>query len=257
MFHQNTLRFLNIRRPVAYGRATFPRLRALFLAAVALCLGGCAGPEFPNVTHFSTVVVDAGHGGHDSGASTRSDRVVSVVSSKKGKHGRKIKKRVTRVIAPSGPRLLEKDLALDVSIRVQRKLRSAGLRVVMTRHDDTFISLDDRVSISNNQHDSIFVAIHFNDSRRRGAHGQETYHNNRGTAELAGRIERAISACAGGENRGVRRANYRVLRLSRGPALLVECAYLSNPEEAARCADPAFREQIASAIVRAILEQRR
>ena len=127
----------------------------------------------------------------------------------------------------------------------------------MTRADDRFIPLDDRVEIFNHQRDSIAVAIHFNDARRLGAHGMETYHNGKGTAELAGRIERAIAACSGGENRGVRRANYRVLRKARGPALLVECAYLSNPEEAARCANASFREQIAAAIARAILEQRR
>ena len=85
----------------------------------------------------------------------------------------------------------------------------------------------------------------------------ETYHNGKGTEEMAQRIERAISACQAGENRGVRRANYRVLRKSNGPALLVECGYLSNSEECARCADPKWREQMASAIAQAIVEQRR
>ena len=232
---------------------------ALLLACVGLWLGGCAAPDtYPNVTHFSTVVLDAGHGGHDSGAISRNQRVIKVGKagkSRRGKRGKLIS--TTRVVSTGGPRVLEKEVALDVAIRVQRRLRAAGLRVIMTRSNDTFIPLDDRVEIFNRQRDSIAVAIHFNDSRRLSAHGMETYHNGKGTTELAGRIERAISACPGGENRGIHRANYRVLRNARGPALLVECAYLSNPEEAARAADPVFREQIACAIARAILEQRR
>ena len=242
-------------------RRLFPRLlalRGLSLAVVALWFAGCAAPEFyPNVTHFNTVVIDAGHGGHDSGAISRNYTVVTTSKSKGGGKGKRRRITVSRMIPTGGPRVVEKDVALDVALRVQKKLRAAGLHVVMTRHDDTFISLDDRVAISNRQHDSVFVAIHFNDTRRRGVHGMETYHNGKGTEELAGRIERAISACSHGDNRGVRRANYRVLRKARGPALLVECGYLSSPEESARCADPQWRDQIASAIARAIIEQRR
>ncbi len=202
----------------------------LWAVAAVLWLGGCAtAPVYTNVTHFTTVVIDAGHGGHDSGAISRGRRT----------------------------RLLEKNLALDVALRVDVKLRAAGLRTVMTRHDDTFIPLDERVRISNRERDSIFVSIHFNDSFRRKVHGAETYQNGRGTEELAQRIERAVSATPSSVNRGVMHANYRVLRNSHGPAVLVECGYLSNASETARCGTPAHREKIASAIARAILDQRR
>lgn len=192
-------------------------------------LGGCATPPSYNVTNFTTVVVDAGHGGHDSGAISRRRK----------------------------PRAIEKDLALDVARRLKEKLREDGLKVVMTRADDTFIPLDERVAISNRQRDSIFVSIHFNDSPKRRVHGAEVYHNDRGTEGLARRIARSLSAHSGCANRGVKRANYRVLRNSRGPAVLVECGYLSHAGEAARCANPAYRERLADAIAQAIREQRR
>ena len=199
------------------------------LVVFALGLGGCAiSPTYPEVKDFKTVVVDPGHGGHDSGAITR---------------GRK-------------PRIFEKDMALDISHRVASKLRSGGLNVVMTRRDDRFITLDQRVRISNAHEESVFVSIHLNHARRRGAHGVEVYHNNKGTARFAGRVARAVAVLPKSENRGVKTARFRVLRFSRGPALLVECGFLSNPAEASRFASPAYREMVASAIARAILEQR-
>src|SRR5438093_9476427 len=93
---------------------------------------------------FKTVVVDAGHGGKDSGAYRR-----------------------------SGPP--EKMATLDVAERLDRKLRESQLKTVMTRSSDVFIPLDERVAIENSQKNAIFVSIHFNDSRRRGIHGFETY----------------------------------------------------------------------------------
>jgi len=205
---------------------------AAFGLACLVWLGGCASIPYYNVTDFDTVVIDAGHGGHDSGAFTRGRR---------------------------GPRLLEKDLALDVARRLEGKLRAAGFRTVMTRRDDTFIPLDERARISNssNAHrDSIFVAIHFNDTRRSSVHGSETYHNGRGTWQLAARIERYLASMPGGANRVVMTARFRVLRKSNGPALLVECGFLSNPTEAAHCASAAWREQTADRLARAIIAQR-
>ena len=206
-------------------------LGRLLLTASVLCflmLGGCSTLPYYNVTDFNTVVIDAGHGGHDSGASTR---------------GRS--------------RALEKDLALDVARRLDVKLRTEGFRTVMTRRDDRFITLDRRVDIGNAQHKAVFVAIHFNDTRRGAIHGAETYHNCRGTWQLAARIERYLSAMPGGMNRGVKTANFRVLRKARGPALLVECGFLSNSTEAARCTNAVWRDKVADCLARAITEQRR
>src|SRR5205809_6557089 len=107
---------------------------------------------------FTTVVVDAGHGGKDSGAYRR-----------------------------SGP--AEKIVTLDVAQRLERKLRESQLKTVMTRSSDVFVSLEQRVAIENSQKNAIFVSIHFNDSRRRGIHGFETYYHSGASLDLANRIQ--------------------------------------------------------------------
>src|SRR6266568_1170536 len=128
-----------------------PRLiRRVLALALSSFLAACAtGPT--RVTKntsktFNTVVVDAGHGGKDSGAYRRYGGV-------------------------------EKIATLDVAQRLDRKLRESQLKTVMTRSTDVFISLDERVAIENSQKNAIFVSIHFNDARRRGIHGFETYYH--------------------------------------------------------------------------------
>ncbi len=208
-------------------------VRPVFMAAFGLAcmvwLSGCATTRYSNVTDFNTVVIDAGHGGHDSGAFSR---------------GRKA-------------RVLEKDLALDVARRLEVRLKDAGFRTVMTRRSDRFVTLDERSRIANAQRKSVFVAIHFNDTRRRSIHGAEVYHNGRGTWELAARMERYLASMPGGANRGVKTARFHVLRCSEGPALLVECGYLSNATELAHCASASWREETADRLAQAIIAQRR
>ena len=103
----------------------------------------------------------------------------------------------TGAIAPP-----EKAVALDVALRVDRKLRESQLKTVLTRANDTFIPLDNRVAIGNEQKNSIFVSIHFNDSRRRGVEGVETYYHSPYAFDLAAAIERNLSTLPGnGESR--------------------------------------------------------
>jgi len=174
---------------------------------------------------FSTVVVDAGHGGKDNGAYRRFGGA-------------------------------EKIATLDVARRLERKLRESQLKTVMTRSSDVFISLDQRVSIENAQKKSIFVSIHFNDSRRRGIHGFETYYHSANAAELANRIQGKLMTIPRSANRGVHFANFRVLRLAAYPAVLVECGFLSNRREGGEARDSEYRELLADKIAEAIVEQR-
>ena len=113
--------------------------RILALAFVAL-LAACSTVGTPGVKNtsktFSTVVVDAGHGGKDSGAFRR-----------------------------YGPP--EKMVALDVAQRLEKKLRESKIKTVMIRDSDVFIPLNDRVAMENKQKNAVFVSIHFNDSRKR------------------------------------------------------------------------------------------
>src|SRR5947208_14145053 len=160
---------------------------------------------------FTTVVVDAGHGGKDTGAYRR-----------------------------SGPP--EKMATLDVAQRLERKLRESQLKTVMTRSTDVFIPLDERVAIENSQKNAIFVSIHFNDSRRRGIHGFETYYHSGDSFDLANRIQGKLMTIPRSANRGVHTANFRVLRLAYYPAVLVECGFLSHRAERNQARDWEYRE---------------
>ena len=202
--------------------------RIITIGFVAL-LPACATVRTPAVKNttktFTTVVVDAGHGGKDNGAYRRFGGA-------------------------------EKIATLDVAQRLNRKLRESELKTVMTRSSDVFISLDERVAIENSQKNAIFVSIHFNDSRRRGIHGFETYYHSGDSFDLANRIQGKLMTIPHSTNRGVHTANFRVLRLAYYPAVLVECGFLSNRSEGSQARDWEYRELLADRIAEAIVEQR-
>ncbi len=207
-----------------------PRLvnRIVTIGFVAL-LPACASMRHAAVKNtsktFKTVVVDAGHGGKDSGAYRR-----------------------------YGPP--EKVVALDVAQRLNRKLRESQLKTVMTRDSDVFIELNDRVAIENAQKNAIFVSIHFNDSRRRGVRGFETYYHSGASFDLANDIQAKLMTIPNSKNGGVHTANFRVLRNATCPAVLVECGYLSNRSEGNQARDWEYRELLADRIAEAVVEQR-
>jgi N-acetylmuramoyl-L-alanine amidase len=199
----------------------------MMVLALSLFFAGCSTSGVRNTARsFKTVTIDAGHGGHDSGARAR-----------------------------SGWR--EKDAALDVSLRLEQKLRAARFKTVMTRSGDSFVALDKRAAISNRQRNSIFVSIHFNSSPKRAISGAETYYRSPESREIAQRILQHLDTVPGTNARAMRTANFRVLRLNRYPAVLVECGYMSNASEAARASSPQHREALAQAIANAIIEQKK
>lgn len=174
---------------------------------------------------FNTVVIDAGHGGTDAGG-------------------------IRQNLIP------EKGVALDVARRLREKLSAAGLRTVMTRNSDVFIPLDTRVNIANAQSRAIFVSIHFNSALRVGARGIETYYSGKSGIPLARRIQANVMTTTSGENRGIKHANYYVLRKTRTTAVLVECGFLTNPQDAALAMKAAYRDRLATQIAKAILSYR-
>ncbi len=202
------------------------RFLTLLTGAVTL-LSGCESTVRVKDTSrtFRTVVIDAGHGGHDLGTHSSWGGV-------------------------------EKNHALDVALRLEPKLRAAGFQTVLTRKRDYFVPLDRRARISNQQDNAIFVSIHFNEGPSRSAHGAETYYRSPPSREIAIKVQRAVVALPGASSRGVKTANFRVLRRNGYPAVLVECGFLSNPAEGARCATPGYREMLAAAIAAALIEQR-
>ena len=207
------------------------------------------------------IVVDAGHGGHDTGT-----------------------------IGPNG--LLEKDLVLDVALRLGKLLRSRmGAEVVYTRDDDTFIPLETRTAVANQNQADLFISVHANSSGDPGARGVETYYLNFTTSadalEVAAR-ENAVSetsihelqdlvkkialkdkieesrefavdvqqalynglANRGLRNRGVKKAPFIVLIGANMPSILAEISFVSNPSDAKRLKTPEYRKKIAEALYR-------
>jgi N-acetylmuramoyl-L-alanine amidase len=212
------------------------------------------------------IVIDAGHGGHDTGT-----------------------------IGPTG--LMEKDLCLDVALRlgkiVQQKL--PGADIVFTRSDDTFISLEERTHIANEAKADLFISIHANSSPDHGARGVETYYLNlRGSAEamevaarensvsqenihdlqdvvkriaqtekidesreLAADIQDSLSkriqkTAKPVKNRGVRKAPFVVLIGADMPSILTEISFLSNASDEQLLKKPEHRQRIAEGVYQGV-----
>ena len=204
-------------------------------ASAVLMLGGCAGAPGGGLAggpgHFSKMVIDPGHGGKDSGGV--SGRGVPVY-------------------------LREKDLTLDTAKRVRNDLRNAGLRTVMTREDDHFVELDDRVRFADAQGPgAILVSIHYDAVSNREMNGAKTFYWRADSHGLATRIQRHLVAATGEANIGVLRRRLRLTRNPDIPCVLCECAYITNPVEARKASMDSYRQKVANGIAQGILEQYR
>lgn len=209
------------------------------LALPALFLASCGTPSpggatswkrdywghRPGPKGFTTVILDAGHGGHDPGAIARSN----------------------------GAR--EKDLALDTVKRIKRKL-GGRVKVVLIRSGDRFVDLDERVRLASKRNGAILVSVHYN-AAPRGWKGPENYWWRVDSHGLATRLQKELDHASpfNGPNRGKVRRRLRLTRNPNIPSVLVECGYLSHPTEARRCNSASYRDRLASAIARAILDQ--
>jgi N-acetylmuramoyl-L-alanine amidase len=211
------------------------------------------------------IVVDAGHGGHDSGT-----------------------------LGPGG--IEEKDIVLDVALRLGKLLKQRlGADVIYTRDDDTFIPLETRTAIANKAQADLFISVHANSSSDSSARGVETYYLNFTTSadalEVAAR-ENAVSdqsihqlsdlvkkitlqdkisesrefasdvqqslysgledGNAGLKDRGVKKAPFVVLIGANMPSILAEISFLTNPDDAHELRDPEYRERIAESLYRGV-----
>ena len=169
----------------------------------------------------TTVVIDAGHGGFDKGGI-------------------------------SGQRVAESIMNLDVALRLRSILEASGYHVVMTRDRDVFVPLGTRVAIANAYRDAIFVCIHFNATPRRSASGIETYFYSSQSLGLASAIHYYVAGGAPSANRGVRRRGFYVLRNTRIPSVLVECGFLTNPNEAQYAQNSSYRQKLALEIAHGV-----
>ncbi|MGD0415177.1 MAG: N-acetylmuramoyl-L-alanine amidase [Terriglobales bacterium] len=211
------------------------------------------------------IVIDAGHGGHDTGT-----------------------------IGPNG--LMEKDVVLDVSKRLGRLLESRlGAEVIYTRQDDTFIPLETRTAIANRERADLFISIHANSSRDSDARGVETYYLNFTSSpealevaarenavseksihelqdlvkkiamkdkidesrEFAGDVQQSLYGGlalenAGIRNRGIKKAPFIVLIGANMPSILAEISFVSNPTDERKLETSEHRQRIAESLYRGV-----
>jgi N-acetylmuramoyl-L-alanine amidase len=193
---------------------------------------------------FDTVVIDAGHGAHDSGA--------------KGPYGR------------------EKDYTLDTAQRLSKALQARGFKTVMTRNEDVFLTLGQRVEVANRYKNAIFISIHYNSSGAQSSNGIETYAlapqgtrtdvggspwnspltGNISDAEniaLATAVHAHVISDIKAVDRGIKRARFNVLRGINKPGILFEGGFVTSPSEGKLINDPAHRERLASSIADAVV----
>ena len=174
------------------------------------------------------IAIDPGHGGSASGAV-----------------GRNLK-------------LMEKDVALDVSMKVGNKLKVNGVGVVYTRTTDKFVSLDDRCKIANNSKSNYFVSIHCNSVPSPQAHGIETWCYARGDKSeiLARDVQASMVSYARLTDRGIRYSgkDLAVIRGTHMPSILAELAFISNPNEEKLLANANWKSGMADAIANGILK---
>jgi N-acetylmuramoyl-L-alanine amidase len=180
-------------------------------------------PRVPSTGRF-VVVIDPGHGGPDPGA-----------------------------IGIGG--LQEKGVVLDISRQVASLLQQQGIQAILTRPDDRDLDLEPRVSLAVRMRANVFVSIHANaiSMSRPDVNGLETYYYSRGLS-LAKVAHANILQNIMLRDRGVRRANFYVIKRTPMPAILIETGYLTGAEDAPKLADPGFRSQVAMAIARGILQ---
>jgi len=202
-----------------------------------------------NAEKIDTIVLDPGHGGHDNGATSL--------------YGN------------------EKSFTLDVANRTRMILMQAGYKVVMTRNNDTFIPLGDRVRIANQYPNALFISIHFNSGG--SGTGLETYTlAPRGVPSMMADGPRIsdLDPCTGNINdpanialatathaslvvrsrmfdRGIKRARFVVIRDIAIPGVLIEGGFLSNDSDARVIATPVYRQQMAASILQAVQNYRR
>lgn len=194
--------------------------------------GGKRKASMPGLIGGRTILLDAGHGGSDTGA-----------------------------IGPMGVR--EKDVTLRVTKRVEEILKQAGNKVIMTRTDDRDVygpnasdraELDARVDVGRRRPAEVFVSIHANAFVKPSAHGTATYYYEKTEADrqLAAALQKGMVDCGKRYDRGIHEANFYVVKRSAMPAALVELAFLTNPEEEALLASSEFQEKLAQGISRGI-----
>lgn len=171
------------------------------------------------------IMLDAGHGGSDPGA----QGVVSSAS--------------------------EKLLTLTLSLQLERELRALGYTVLQTRTDDRFVSLGQRGDQANSALPYVFVSVHCNAISDPNYQGAMTFIHDYASAEsaaLAREVQAGMVSATGAVDKGVRKADFFVLRETVMPAILIECGFLTNKDECTRLLNPLYQAKVVQGIASGI-----
>lgn len=169
------------------------------------------------------IALDAGHGGKDPGA-------IGVTGTK------------------------EKDFALTMVKKIEQRLKAnKNISPILIRDNDKFLELSERVSIAKKKKVDIFISIHANSSGT-GASGTETYYTREDSRALADIIHKHLIEATGLRDRKVKKESLHVTRETNMPAVLLEPAFINNPDDEKKLFDPTFQDRVADAIVAGIYE---
>ncbi|KKM11779.1 hypothetical protein SY88_06975 [Clostridiales bacterium PH28_bin88] len=152
---------------------------------------------------------------------------------------------------------VERDVVMDIALRARDMLKDLGARVVLTREGDTTISLAERAQLAEQEGADALVSIHVNSSTDPSLAGTATYYYpgsppRREWERLARSIQEEVVKYLNRRDIGLVEADFTVIRKPNIPAVLLETAFISNPEEERLLADPGFRERAAKGIVEGI-----
>lgn len=173
----------------------------------------------------ATIVIDAGHGGRDSGA-------VSADNS-----------------------ILEKDITLSTAILLRNRLQDAGANVILSRSSDEFVSLDNRVITGHNYQADLFISLHYDAIEvANSMSGTTTYYYSESNLELANTVNRYLAQLGPLKNNGVRHGNYYVLRANKQPSILLELGYMNSDIDIQHIDTLAYQSTIVEAVYQALRE---
>lgn len=173
----------------------------------------------------ATIVIDAGHGGRDSGA-------VSADNS-----------------------IFEKDITLSTAILLRNRLQDAGANVILSRSSDEFVSLDDRVITGHNYQADLFISLHYDAIEvANSMSGTTTYYYSESNLELANTVNRYLAQLGPLKNNGVRHGNYYVLRANKQPSILLELGYMNSDIDIQHIDTLAYQSTIVEAVYQALRE---
>ena len=197
-----------------------PRTEILAIALSLLIMSA------PLLGAFDAVVIDPGHGGNDEGTAWY--------------------------------HVKEKDATLAVAQRLEKILRKEGIKSVLTRKTDIYVSLDERAEIANRHPHSLLLSIHFNGSSVTSNNGFSAYYFPQSPSGrfVAQTVQDALDESLSTRNGGIRSQNYALLVRTVGCAVLVECGFLSNKAEAVQFASPEGQQWLAEALALGIMRAR-